>query len=352
MAELPRIARYKPYYVELDEGRRVFWCSCGLSDNQPFCDGSHRGTEFTPLPVVADGEREVLLCGCKHTKTPPYCDGSHNNLRDHYDEEDPDSEENRRVPLITENSHGRTLLDGGCFVARMESLRRHREGPVTWARVIGAEQGAVYQSQFYLTVAEAGSPAISFGEADVVLFVLAGEASLQIGERRFELEPSAGAHVRCGESFQLLPQRGQTLECYVSVRPATEAPTFSLATGDTFDTRFPERVQRLSEENRVPMGDRFFQILVGEDMGCRAATQFIGDIPQSKAARHRHLYEESLILVSGEGMMWTENGKTPVHPGDVIFLPRKQEHSLECVSPGGMRVAGVIHPGDNPAINY
>ena len=96
----------------------------------------------------------------------------------------------------------------------------------------------------------------------------------------------------------------------------------------------------------------FFQMLVDKKMGSRVVAQFIGEVPQSKAAMHRHLYEESIVVLKGQGFMWTEDMKAAVKPGDVIFLPSKQIHSLECSSPDLMMLAGVIYPGDNPAINY
>ena len=100
------------------------------------------------------------------------------------------------------------------------------------------------------------------------------------------------------------------------------------------------------------MGPRFFQHLVDSTVGARNATQFIGHIPQSKAQMHRHLYEEALLIVSGEGVIWNENVRAAVAAGDVIFFPRKHLHSLQCTAPMGMDVVGVIHPGDNPGINY
>lgn len=57
-----------------------FWCSCGRSKGQPFCDGSHKGTGFVPKKVVLTEAKTVAWCGCKHTKTPPFCDGSHSGL--------------------------------------------------------------------------------------------------------------------------------------------------------------------------------------------------------------------------------------------------------------------------------
>ncbi len=103
---------------------------------------------------------------------------------------------------------------------------------------------------------------------------------------------------------------------------------------------------------RTAMGPRYFQLLVDKRVGSRTITQFIGHIPRSKAAPHRHLYEEALIVLSGEGCIWTEERKAPVRAGEAIFLPRKQLHSLEATSPEGMLVVGVICPGDNPGIAY
>jgi CDGSH iron-sulfur domain-containing protein 3 len=66
-----------PVPVELVEGKRYAWCTCGQSKNQPFCDGAHKGTPETPLLFTAADSKTVYLCGCKRTKSGPYCDGSH-----------------------------------------------------------------------------------------------------------------------------------------------------------------------------------------------------------------------------------------------------------------------------------
>jgi len=76
----PKIAQKGPFAVKLEAGKNYHWCACGRSKNQPFCDGSHKGTEFTPLSFTAEKSGEAHLCGCKHTKNPPYCDGSHAKL--------------------------------------------------------------------------------------------------------------------------------------------------------------------------------------------------------------------------------------------------------------------------------
>lgn len=73
------IADRKPMAVELEPGT-YYWCACGRSKNQPFCDGSHKGTGLQPVAFELTEKKEVWLCMCKRTGTPPYCDGSHKNL--------------------------------------------------------------------------------------------------------------------------------------------------------------------------------------------------------------------------------------------------------------------------------
>jgi len=80
MDEKPIIADTKPIGVELTEGEQKYFCACGRSESQPFCDGKHAGSSFTPLAFSAAKTGTAYLCQCKHTKTPPYCDGSHATL--------------------------------------------------------------------------------------------------------------------------------------------------------------------------------------------------------------------------------------------------------------------------------
>lgn len=75
----PTIAQKNPYIVELEAGDYWF-CSCGNSTNQPYCDGSHKGSGMTPMKFSIEEKQKVGLCGCKYSKNLPFCDGSHKNL--------------------------------------------------------------------------------------------------------------------------------------------------------------------------------------------------------------------------------------------------------------------------------
>ncbi len=74
------VAQKAPYATEIESGSRYAWCRCGRSGKQPFCDGSHKTTDFTPVIVEAEETKTVYFCGCKQTGNQPYCDGSHNAL--------------------------------------------------------------------------------------------------------------------------------------------------------------------------------------------------------------------------------------------------------------------------------
>jgi CDGSH-type Zn-finger protein len=76
----PKIAARQPAPMQLVAGQTYYWCRCGESKAQPMCDGSHKGSAFTPLAFTADVTKEAWLCQCKRTANPPYCDGTHKKL--------------------------------------------------------------------------------------------------------------------------------------------------------------------------------------------------------------------------------------------------------------------------------
>jgi CDGSH-type Zn-finger protein len=79
-ANRPIVVQKAPYGIAVEVGKTYFWCACGRSKQQPFCDGSHAGTGIQPVPYKGEAVQKLWFCGCKATKTTPFCDGSHKNL--------------------------------------------------------------------------------------------------------------------------------------------------------------------------------------------------------------------------------------------------------------------------------
>ncbi len=74
------IAQKEPISIDIESGKDYWWCACGKSKNQPFCDGSHSGTEYTPVQYTATESKTVWFCACKQTANQPLCDGTHSKL--------------------------------------------------------------------------------------------------------------------------------------------------------------------------------------------------------------------------------------------------------------------------------
>lgn len=357
---VPVVARTAPWYVELARDQAVLWCRCGLSSRQPYCDGSHAGTGLLPLRYRAAAAEEVLLCGCKQTATPPFCDGAHNGLLTAYASDDPDSEGNRQVRQVAALGEGKAMLDGGCYVCNVQRLSWQVGDGFTWGAPVAPADGARHQALFCIDVQPGACPAMTFGARQVALLFTGGNAALDVGSRRFEVDArpggEVGASVLPGESFRVANTGRRRLRLFAAVGPIGDdfdgMPAWLPSLAPAFDDRHDRRLAPVDPVQKQAMADRFFQVLVCKDHGATSLTQFIGEIPPGKALPHRHLYEETLIVLAGEGMMWTETRKAPVTAGDVIFLPRKQLHSLQCTGRQPMLAAGVIHPGDNPSINY
>ncbi|MGH8317741.1 MAG: CDGSH iron-sulfur domain-containing protein [Steroidobacteraceae bacterium] len=347
----PVVAQPKPYLVRLESGRTYFWCACGRSAHQPFCDGSHQGTGFTPRKIVATCTEEVLLCGCKRSCGAPFCDGAHTNLPGGSPLDDPESPANRLIPIVTEQDGPRRWLNGGCYVVSPALAPKTARDRLRYYYLATPELGTRFQTQVLLEVQAGASPVLSLGGRDVILFVAGGSGRAIISGRDFELKPLDGVYVRPDEALQLVPAGGESLSVFALASPpgTLEWPA---AMTHNFDADFPERIVSVDPRQRTEMGPRYFQLLVDKRIGSRVITQFIGHIPRSKAAPHRHLYEEAIIVLSGEGYIWTEERKAKVQAGEAIFLPRKQLHSVEATSPEGIFVVGVICPGDNPSIAY
>jgi CDGSH-type Zn-finger protein/quercetin dioxygenase-like cupin family protein len=347
------VAQYKPYRVNVEEGERYLWCSCGLSQSQPFCDKSHADTDFKPVAFTASETKAVLFCGCKHSASGPLCDGSHNDLADEYAEDERPLEE--LLSTATEapfDASGRAQLDGGCYVQQPAGLAWTAVGGLQLATVISAADNARFIAQYMVRLEGHSSEVLLYPGVDVVLFCTAGTGRVNVAGRNFPVSPRVGIHIRPTEGFALNRESVDELQCLLTVCPGTAQLQVLEVMQENFDGDFSDRRVAYDTSQRVAMADRFYQVLVGEETGSAEVTQFIGQVPKSKAAPHRHLYEEAIIILSARGTMWTQTRRAAVKSGDLIFLPAEQEHSLQCTEDAGMELAGHFYPSGSPSINY
>ena len=264
--------------------------------------------------------------------------------------------ENRKTRLVdyqlTTGGALKAQLDNDCYVIRVSRQTMETRGCLQICPLIGEDDGAKHISQYLAIIDSGTSPILAYPASDVVLFVRSGAGVVNIGGEEFDVSPESGVCIKPGEAFQISNSKSEPVSVNISVCPPCAIPEYPEQMPKVFDANFSNRVQGLDAGKREEMGDRFFQVLNDETSHGTPVTQFIGEIPQSRAAHHRHLYEETVTVLSGEGFMWTDNTRTALQPGDTIFLPLKQKHSLECTSPAGMRVMGLFYPSMSPAANY
>lgn len=349
----PVVAAKKPCLVTLKKGRRYMWCTCGLSQKQPFCDGAHKGTGMEPLIFKAEADESVLLCACKQTRSGPYCDGAHNNLDDTYadasDEEIALMAGAEEVPRDG-GAFGKALLDGGAYVLSRNPASAKKHGTISVQSLISSADGAEHLSAISFDLEVGVSPWQKRAASDTVLFVIDGAGKVNVEGRLFDVAPEVGVYIKANECFRFESEIKMTI--IAAVCPEAKAVEWPDNAVGAFDANHPERCVAVDHAKAEVMADRFYQVLVDSEIGSHEVTQFLGEVPKSRAAMHRHLYEEAIVILSGEGMMWTGELRAPVKQGDIIFLPHRQGHSLECTSESGMRLMGVFYPAGSPAINY
>jgi mannose-6-phosphate isomerase-like protein (cupin superfamily) len=109
---------------------------------------------------------------------------------------------------------------------------------------------------------------------------------------------------------------------------------------------------RLADRRAQPTADRWYRVLVDDEIGSTQATQFVGSIPPGRAPDHFHHYEEVLFILNGSGRMWAGETNTPIGPGSCIYLPKGQVHCVENTGKGELRLLGVFYPAGSPSVRY
>lgn len=345
------VVENKPCLVSLEEGKKYAWCTCKLSKTQPFCDGSHKGTKHRPLVFKADKTEDVLLCACKATQSGPYCDGAHNNLEDVYAEATPEEVESLKgSKFVDQDKNGKALIDGGAYVMTPNDENDMVVGNLRYLPVITKEDGATKLSLHRLVVSTGTTSWLEYDGVDTVLYFVSGSGIIDIGGRVFNVNEEAGIYVRPGEKFRVITQ--QDMVIYVTACPLLTDLTVTDDNTTKFQVEYADRYVSFDMEAANVMANRYYQELVDKKVNSNEVTQFIGHVPKSRAAMHRHLYEEAIVILKGYGRMWTGTMWADVKAGDVLFLPHRQSHSVECTDEGGMLLMGVFYPSGSPAINY
>jgi len=233
------------------------------------------------------------------------------------------------------------VLEGGCRVSTMHEGESRVSGSLRIWDQIGKASGAKAISLRVLEFGPGTSPALSNHDSDEVLYVLDGYCRVVIGEDEYELGPETGVYLRPGQTLRVENQGADVVRFISSQSPAEPVKSSELPP-----------IVKLSDRRALPTADRWYRVLVDDEIGSEQVTQFVGSIPPGRAPDHFHEYEEVLFILRGEGRMWAGETHTPIGPGSCIYLPRRQVHCVENTGPGELRLLGVFYPAGSPAVRY
>jgi mannose-6-phosphate isomerase-like protein (cupin superfamily) len=206
---------------------------------------------------------------------------------------------------------------------------------------IGKASGAKAISLRVLEFGPGTSPMLSDPESDEVFYVLDGNCNVVIGDDEYEVEPETGVYLRPGQTLRVENNESEVVRFISSQCPAEPVKSSELPP-----------IVKLSDRRALPTADRWYRVLVDDEIGSEQVTQFVGSIPPGRAPDHFHEYEEVLFILRGEGRMWAGETNTPIGPGSCIYLPRRQVHCVENTGSGELRLLGVFYPAGSPAVRY
>jgi mannose-6-phosphate isomerase-like protein (cupin superfamily) len=266
------------------------------------------------------------------------------------------------------------ILAGGCRVSEMREGAPVVNGTLRIWNHIGRATGAQAISLRMMDFAPGRSPGIRNGNCDEILYVLEPERGHPVrrsvpGERTtagesiakifidgwsYDLAADTGIYIRPGETFSIdNPGPGSILMVSSRCPEPDTAPEFvtpSTTPSDSVAPRPP--LVRLADRQAQPTADRWYRVLVDDEIGSTNATQFVGSIPPGRAPDHFHHYEEVLFILKGEGRMWAGATNTPIAAGSCIYLPKGQVHCVENAGKDELRLLGVFYPAGSPSVRY
>ena len=257
------------------------------------------------------------------------------------------------------------LLEGLCCVRDMREGEPAVNGSTRIWQQIGRSIGAEAISLRVIEFREGVSPGICNKESDEVFYVLEDEANYDKQAARAtvyidgfpsEVQPQTGIYLRPGKTLTVKNPRSSPV-VFVSVRcpePQNQSsfvePITSPKSGISDESSIP--FVSLADRRTIPTGDRWYRVLVDEEIGSSQVTQFVGSIPPGRAPDHFHNYEEVLFILRGEGRMWAGSSNAPLHRGSCVYLPKRQVHCVENSGSDELRLLGVFYPAGSPSVRY
>ena len=258
------------------------------------------------------------------------------------------------------------ILEGGCRVSQMHYGEPLVEGTLRIWKQIGRATGAESISLRVMEFAPGLSPTIRNEDCDEILYILdpssevsttreSGWVNVLIDGQSCEVGPDSGIYIRPHQTFSIDNPGPDSIIIISSQCPDPDrAPAFVSTPASLPDptTDLSSSIVRLADQRAQPTADRWYRVLVDDEIGSAQVTQFVGSIPPGRAPDHFHHYEEVLFILKGEGRMWAGQTNTPVAPGSCIYLPKGQVHCVENTGEGELRLLGVFYPAGSPSVRY
>jgi len=259
-------------------------------------------------------------------------------------------------------------LAGGCRVSSMREGEPLLEGTLRIWNRIGRATGAEAISLRVMEFAPGQSPTISNDDCDEILYVLGRghparmrerserqTATIQIDGHRCDIDPDTGIYIRPNQTYAIDNPGADSIVIIGAQCPDPDRPPQfvdkSIAASDS-STAKPLPIVRLADQKAQPTADRWYRVLVDEEIGSTQVTQFVGSIPPGRAPDHFHNYEEVLFILKGEGRMWAGETNAPIAERSCIYLPKGQVHCVENTGEGELRLLGVFYPAGSPSVRY
>lgn len=248
------------------------------------------------------------------------------------------------------------VLEGGCRVTTMREGNPQSNGTLRVWHQVDRGCGAQAISLRVMEFAQGLSQAIRNPYCDEVLYALEGRGVIFIDGLAYETEPETGIYIKPDATFAVDNPNASPM-VFISSRcpePASQPEPANALTVPAGDMAAPgvAPIVRLSDRKALPTADRWYRVLVDDEIGSPQVTQFIGSIPPGRAPDHFHLYEEVLFILRGQGRMWAGSTNTLIAAGSCIYLPKGQLHCVENTGDGELRLLGVFYPAGSPAVRY